>query len=1013
MIVLQHISFPSKKFNPEIEGFIKASDLTNTNLACDIEYLSFNDKCSLDFSTYYNAFSIEKWTKYTSIKDVKLHIEIKGDFTITLNNSFLNDSKQLITNIIKKESFSFKEKTSLDLNVEAIKGIVGFVLESNKAECVFYSGFYYIDGELPNDLPIFAIDICTYKREKYVNRNMNILKETVLDSDSILKNHFEVFIQDNGQSLELESKSEYIHVVPNKNTGGAGGFGRGMMEIIDSPNYIKFSHIIMMDDDIVFSYETLYRTFILVALLKEEYKNAWVGGAMVCIDKPKIQSEQFEKFAVTKNIPLYFRYDITELENVVKNEIEEDGNYFSWWYCVMPISVVRKDNLPLPIFIKRDDIEYGIRNANGQFINLNGISILHEDFNVKYLGYLEYYYWRNICILNAIHYPTFTARTLKKMLLKNLAINILRYRYNNSNLGLRGVEDFLKGIDWLKEEDPLQLHKYVMNYTYKPTPVLMNTLIPMELRNTEILDSKIVEDSKVNMKKLLLSWVMPAKGIKVVHAFRPPFNAFYRTKKIISYNQDSKTAFVTEKSYSLAINAFNNYLRICRLIDKKFKKVKKEYNERYREIVSYDFWKDYLSDKKDVKPLDTSTILYDEKPVYDKYLVRQTRLQDCVRYYGSLAYKFIGHCLSIFKPIQKNKISIYVHNRKGVTCNPKYVLEELLNTYGNNIKIVWITAFPETCEELKEKGVKVVKVNSKDHINEQLTSKIVITNDSFPSTVAIRKGQITLNTWHGGMNYKHIGYGYITFNDRFAKRVFKMRNFQPKYYLGGSGFFIDNTAESFKFNKKVFVESGLPRNDIFFRDNTGLKEKIMDMYNIPHDSKLVIYCPTFRNGFMDSSFDIDAAKLVEALEKRFDGKWVVLYRKHYFVSTTNKMDEHIIDVSEYPDMNELLAVADVAISDYSSALWDFANTKRPSFVYATDIKEYVDSDRAFAYPIEKWPYSIAETNDELYQNIINFNDKEFQEKLATHLKDCRMFDDGNASKRVVELLSKYIKAQKK
>jgi len=104
-------------------------------------------------------------------------------------------------------------------------------------------------------------------------------------------------------------------------------------------------------------------------------------------------------------------------------------------------------------------------------------------------------------------------------------------------------------------------------------------------------------------------------------------------------------------------------------------------------------------------------------------------------------------------------------------------------------------------------------------------------------------------------------------------------------------------------------------------------------------------------------------------------------------------------------MQELMCAADVLISDYSSCLFDFCFTHRPAFVYATDLKNYITNDRAFAYPIEKWPFSVAENNEELVKCIYEFNAMDYAEKVRIHLADAKAYDRGNASHQVAELIA--------
>ena len=90
----------------------------------------------------------------------------------------------------------------------------------------------------------------------------------------------------------------------------------------------------------------------------------------------------------------------------------------------------------------------------------------------------------------------------------------------------------------------------------------------------------------------------------------------------------------------------------------------------------------------------------------------------------------------------------------------------------------------------------------------------------------------------------------------------------------------------------------------------------------------------------------------------------------------------------------------------------FSPSKRPFFGIAPDIQEYAEKDRSFAYPLEKWPFSIALNNNELEQNIMNFDNEKFVQKVTEHLNDGGTFDDGHASERAVKLIAQKMKLGK-
>ena len=96
------------------------------------------------------------------------------------------------------------------------------------------------------------------------------------------------------------------------------------------------------------------------------------------------------------------------------------------------------------------------------------------------------------------------------------------------------------------------------------------------------------------------------------------------------------------------------------------------------------------------------------------------------------------------------------------------------------------------------------------------------------------------------------------------------------------------------------------------------------------------------------------------------------------------------------------------ITDYSSCLFDFVLTRRPGFIFATDVDEY-NQERGFYYPLESTPFPIATNNAELMQNVKHFNDESYQEKITQFLIDRGCMEDGHASERVADLIAELVK----
>lgn len=268
-----------------------------------------------------------------------------------------------------------------------------------------------------------------------------------------------------------------------------------------------------------------------------------------------------------------------------------------------------------------------------------------------------------------------------------------------------------------------------------------------------------------------------------------------------------------------------------------------------------------------------------------------------------------------------------------------------------------------------------------------------------------KKEQIYLNTWHGSLGIKKLK------GTDMWKQIAKNGDRMIDYFLTDSVFDEQVFSQSFWPNVK-HMKVGHPRNDIFFDQNKikELRKKVYDYYKIPPHVKTVLYAPTFRDNKKDiSAIDVNFQKLTEALTERFGGEWMVINRLHFHnainLKTKGKFQntKGIINASQYPDMQELLAAADVGITDYSSWIFDYLFTGRPAFIYAADIEKY-RNDRGFYYSLDETPFLIASTNEMLGENIRSFDSQVFHEKVEEFLKNKGCYEAGKACDQVVDFI---------
>lgn len=355
-------------------------------------------------------------------------------------------------------------------------------------------------------------------------------------------------------------------------------------------------------------------------------------------------------------------------------------------------------------------------------------------------------------------------------------------------------------------------------------------------------------------------------------------------------------------------------------------------------------------------------------------------------------------------PINDKRVVFFTFQGK-YTCNSKYIAEKLLETHPE-YEIIFVVnkkiAFREDVDVPKE--VKFVTKGTPECFYALGTAKFWFDNalccvwDDVPK----RKGQIYINTWHGSLGIKQLD-GNVFWRGRAA-----VSNKKTDYFITNSVFEEHVFKESF-WPDVPHLKIGHPRNDIFF-DNERMKlakKKVCEHYEISENVKIALYAPTFRDNKKNvRAIILDYDKLKNALETRFGGEWVIFMRPHFHnlkvFKFTNKRD-YVIKASDYDDMQELLAAVDVGITDYSSWIFDYMLTGRPGFIYARDIDEYIDS-RGFYYSLNETPFSIADNDESLCENILNFNEEEYAKAVDEFLEEKGCYEKGNASEAVVDFI---------
>jgi CDP-glycerol glycerophosphotransferase len=150
----------------------------------------------------------------------------------------------------------------------------------------------------------------------------------------------------------------------------------------------------------------------------------------------------------------------------------------------------------------------------------------------------------------------------------------------------------------------------------------------------------------------------------------------------------------------------------------------------------------------------------------------------------------------------------------------------------------------------------------------------------------------------------------------------------------------------------------------------------------------------------DVPFNIDNLSIAVKRKTKKDVLFCV--RTHYFCKN-NIRERNLLNVSNYPDMQDLLVAADLLITDYSSSIWDYALTRKPCILYCPDIDQY-NSDRGFYTSPSEWAGLVCKTENELINTIDSFDKKLYRAKVDKYLEDCGNCDDGKATIRILSLI---------
>lgn len=387
----------------------------------------------------------------------------------------------------------------------------------------------------------------------------------------------------------------------------------------------------------------------------------------------------------------------------------------------------------------------------------------------------------------------------------------------------------------------------------------------------------------------------------------------------------------------------------------------------------------------------------DKKIPVNKEKKHKKKHKNLKRYIGNIVFQTLYKIEKNFK-VKENRVTFLSDSRVDLTGNFEFVYKELVSRGGYDIKHI-LKARIDAKKTLKEKL---------DFIYYISTSKYIILDDYYPQIYKydIKEEIEVIQLWHACGAFKTFGFSRLGKVGGPSSRSKNHKNYTKA--IVSSEDIRKHYAEAFGISEEKVIATGVPRTDIFFDEeykDTRIKE-LYDKYPKLKNKKTILFAPTFRgSGQGTAHYNFDKLN-INKMRQALGNEYIMIMKLHPFIkdsiTITEENSDFIIDLSNEREINDLLFISDIMITDYSSVCFEYSLLNKPMIFFTYDLEEYIES-RDFYYPFETFvPGPIVRSTDEIIDIITNNNFdlkrvEEFKNKFFSNL-------DGKSTKRVVDML---------
>jgi galactofuranosylgalactofuranosylrhamnosyl-N-acetylglucosaminyl-diphospho-decaprenol beta-1,5/1,6-galactofuranosyltransferase len=586
----------------------KSAEVTNLYLQCNEgASINYNDTPEIVFcqggkvstNSYFNSYYESFYAKYTNLETLEYWLKLSGEFEISIYREVNGQTNRELISSQKLEGVgSDFIKVKLP---PANQGRIYFEIVCLSQKGTFKEGLI-ATSQQPTQEVRLAIITCTYKKEDYIKDTVNtIVQDRLLQTKS-----WQIFVVDNGQTLTAaDFPHPKVQFIPSRNVGGSGGFTRGLIEALQE----SYTHFLFMDDDIELDSESIYRLFALYEYGKSDFA---VAGSMLDLVKKhliyeagllyaKNHNDEFKPFSITA---LKHNLDIQNSESLNHLLVDEDVDLGGFYFFAFSRKVVEKIGMPLPFFVKMDDLEFCLRikQLGEKIVAFPSIGVWHLTFFNK-ASLWDYYYYRNDLITHAIHKPLKYVNAIIYFT-KHLILSLLLFDYNHAEILVKAFEDCVQGSDVLKSKDPEVLHKEVLalSKSYKTQTVQSNYSPP----HSQVYQKTTASSLKKIVSLLTLNGHLLPDFLTSdddVFLWQSPDYAGQRSKafakkRVLIFKEENKCLFQNEIDKLAGIKLLTKWLKVVARNSVNWYSIRKEWKSASNELSSLVFWQQYLGLKK-------------------------------------------------------------------------------------------------------------------------------------------------------------------------------------------------------------------------------------------------------------------------------------------------------------------------------------------------------------------------------------------------------------------------------